>query len=103
MAATAVIAGGCSSTVTIAPMPPEKYEVLGATSGDACGVLLVGDWFAAILPLGLSERVTKATERALAKVPGSTALVNVTVEERWYYWLIGSSRCVTVNGEAIRS
>lgn len=105
---SAIVAGaaallGCVSTTSLAPMPPEKYEKLGSTSGDACGVLLLGDWFAAFIPIGLVDRVQTAKLNAIAKVPGATDLINVTIQERWYYWLIGSSRCVTVSGEAIKS
>ena len=103
LAGAAAILVGCASTVRLAPLPPEKYEKLGATSGDSCGVLLLGDWVAAFIPIGLSERLQSAKSSAVAKVPGATDLVNVTIEERWYYWLIGSSRCVTVSGEAIKS
>jgi hypothetical protein len=94
---------GCQSTVSIAPLPPENYAKLGSTSGSACGFLLLGDWFAAIIPVNLSDRVQTARFRALEKVPGATDLVDVTIQEHWYYWVIGSSRCVTVSGEAIKS
>jgi hypothetical protein len=94
---------GCATTVALAPLPPEKYEKLGSTSGDSCGILLLGDWALAFIPIDLTERVQAAKASAIAKVPGATDLVNVTIQERWYYWLIGSSRCVTVSGEAIRS
>jgi hypothetical protein len=94
---------GCVSTTSLAPLPPEKYEKLGSVSGEACGVLLLGDWVAAFIPIGLADRVQTAKANAIAKVPGATALINVTTQERWYYWLVGSSRCVTVTGEAIKS
>ncbi len=100
---SAVTLGGCATTVALAPLPPEKYENLGPTSADSCGALLLGDWVLAFIPIGLSERVEAAKSSAVAKVPGATDLVNVTIQERWYYWLIGSSRCVTVSGEAIKS
>jgi hypothetical protein len=99
----AIALAGCATTVSLAPLPPEKYEKLGSTSGDYCGVLLLGDWVAAFIPIGLSDRIKNAKENAVAKMPGATDLVNVTIQERWYYWLIGSSRCVTVSGEAIKS
>src|SRR5215831_1229790 len=51
---------GCQSTVSIAPLPPENYAKLGTTSGSACGFLLLGDWFAAIIPVNLSDRVQTA-------------------------------------------
>jgi hypothetical protein len=98
-----VCMAGCATTVSLAPLPPENYEKLGYTSGSSCGVLLLGDWVAAFIPIGLSSRVEAAKSSALANVPGATDLVNVTIQERWYYWAIGSSRCVTVSGEAIKS
>ena len=54
------------------------------------------------LPAGLNERVENAYNDALIKAPGATALVDVTMHENWYWWLVGSSRCVTVTGEAIK-
>ena len=87
----------------MAPLPPEKYEKLGATRASDCGYLLLGDYVLAFIPIGLSERVETAKAKAIAKVPGATDLVDVSISERWYYWLIGSSRCVTVSGEAIKS
>lgn len=103
LASAAATTLGCSSTVMLAPLPPENYTVLGETDGRACGVLLLGDWYAAVLPIQLSQRVANARAKAIAKVPGATDLINVTVQENWYYWFIGSSRCVTVTGEAIQS
>ena len=70
LAGAAAALVGCASTVALAPLPPEKYEKLGSTSGDACGVLLLGDWFLAFIPIGLSDRVKTARSSALAKVPG---------------------------------
>ena len=94
---------GCATSTTLAPLPPEQYQKLGYTSGDACGALLLGDWLLAFMPIGLSDRVEDARADAIAKVPGATDLVNVSVKETWYYWLIGTSRCVTISGEAIKS
>jgi hypothetical protein len=94
---------GCTSTVALAPLPPEKYEKLGYVTGNACGHLLFGDWALAFIPIKLSERVQTARQKALAKAPGATDLMNVTITENWTYWLIGSSRCVVVSGEAIKS
>lgn len=94
---------GCATTVAHVPLPPEKYENLGSTSGNPCGVLLLGDWALASIPIGLTERVQVAKSNPFAKEPSATDLVNVTIQERWYDWLIGSSRCVTVSSEGIRS
>ena len=95
--------GGCASPfVTVAPTPPEKYERLGAAEGRNCGALLVLASAYNFIPAGLNDRVAAAYQSAVASVPGATALVNVTYQEDWYWWLIGSSRCVTVKGEAIK-
>src|SRR2546423_1633664 len=54
------------------------------------------------VPLMLNSRVERAYQRAVASVPGATGLVNVTYKEDWYWFVLGSARCVTVRGEAIR-
>lgn len=54
------------------------------------------------IPAMLNERVERAHAEALAKAPGATALMNVTYEEYWFWWVIGTTRCVTISGEAIR-
>ncbi|MCX7114130.1 MAG: hypothetical protein NTX45_29480 [Proteobacteria bacterium] len=94
----ALVLQGCSSTpFNIAPMPPVKYQTLGKASSGACGALL-----GAFIPIGLGSRVEKAYERALATVPGATALLNTELKEDWYWWYIGVSKCVTITGDAIR-
>ncbi len=52
--------------------------------------------------MGLNSRVERAYADAVASVPGATALVNVTMQENWYWWFLGTTRCVTVSGEAIK-
>jgi hypothetical protein len=94
---------GCYTTVKIAPMPPEKYEVIGRTTGSACGFLLFGDYVGAFIPIMMSSRVERAREEALGKVPDATDLINVSVNEFWFYGAIIQGRCVKVSGEAIKS
>ena len=94
----AVFFQGCSSTpFNIAPMPPVKYQTLGKASSGACGALLIG-----FIPIALGSRVEKAYHRALATVPGATALLNTELQENWYWWYLGVSKCVTISGDAIR-
>jgi len=54
------------------------------------------------IPIGLNSRVETAYNRALQKKPGATALVDVTVQENWFWWVVGTARCVTVTGEAVQ-
>jgi hypothetical protein len=104
--AALVLAGalaGCASTpVTIAPLPPAKYQVLGQAEGKGCGSLGVLGTLFYFVPLGIDTRVREAYQDALASVPGSTALLNVSFVEHWDWWLIGTRRCVTITGDAIK-
>jgi hypothetical protein len=52
--------------------------------------------------MGLNSRVENAYVDAISKVPGATSLINVTIKEDWYWWLIGTARCVTLTGEAVK-
>lgn len=99
----AMLLGACASGFTkVSPTPPGNYQSLGPTTGKACGSLgLVATAYYAI-PIGLNSRVENAYIDALNKVPGAKALTNVTMQEDWYWWLIGTARCVMVSGEAIK-
>ena len=104
----AVCVCGCASDlVNIAPRPPENFQKLGQAKGSACGSLLINLWgpYSGIpnfIPIGLNSRVERAYQEAVGSVPGATGLINVTMEEQWYWWVIGNARCVTVIGEAVR-
>ena len=101
--ATVIFMGGCASGFTnIAPMPPEKYEKLGRATGKACGCLLIDGTAYNFIPIRLNSRVERAYDNALKSVPGATGLIDVTIKESWFWWIIGTARCVTITGEAIR-
>jgi hypothetical protein len=96
------ITGCASGFTTLAPNPPEASQKLGPASGKACGSMLIGPTIYNFIPIMLDSRMERAYQSALNEVPGSTALVNVTMHEDWYWWVIGTTRCVTITGEAIR-
>ncbi len=101
--AATVLLGGCSSGFTnVAPTPPAQYSNLGAATGSACGSLGIVSTAYYVIPMGLNSRVERAYSNAVASVPGATSLINVTMQENWYWWLLGTSRCVTITGEAIK-
>jgi hypothetical protein len=52
--------------------------------------------------MGLNTRVQRAYDNAVASVPGATGLIDVTFDESWFWWIIGTGRTVTISGEAIR-
>ncbi len=94
---------GCASQyTTIALKPPAHYEKLGHASGSATGSLGILGTAYYFIPMGINDRVGIAYERALQSVPGATSLINVTYEESWYWWVIGTARKVTISGDAIR-
>ncbi len=97
------VLAGCASDLTmIAPRPPDQFEKLGRAAGRACGSMLILSTAYNFIPVMLNSRVERAYNRALDSVPGATALVNVSMKESWFWWVIGSTRCVTITGEAIR-
>lgn len=93
----------CASNLTmVAPRPPNQFEHLGPAVGKACGTLILGPTAYNFIPVMLNSRVERAYSRAVNSVPGATGLVNVSLVESWFWWVIGSTRCVTITGEAIR-
>ena len=95
--------GGCASGLTtIAPQPPAQYEKLGPATGKATGSIGVLSTALNFIPMGLNSRVYRAYDNAVASVPGATGLIDVTLDESWFWWVIGTGRTVTISGEAIR-
>ncbi len=93
---------GCSSApLNVAPAPPERREALGSARGRACGTLVLGYSPVAFIPIALNSRVERAYDRAVASVSGARALVDVKLDETWFWWLLGLTRCTTITGEAI--
>ncbi|KAF0216394.1 MAG: hypothetical protein FD174_3684 [Geobacteraceae bacterium] len=106
-------ATGCASAYkTVLPTPPDHYQKLGEAKGNACGSMIILAMPYNFIPIpvvelpffrgNLNERVANAYQNAIDSVPGATALLNVTMQENWYWWLLGSTKCVTITGEAIR-
>jgi len=98
-----LLIGGCASGLTtISPQPPEQFEKLGPATGKASGSIGILGTATNFIPMGLNSRVYRAYDNAVASVPGATGLVDVTLDESWFWWIIGTGRTVTISGEAIR-
>jgi len=94
---------GCSSSFkTVMPEPPDHYKTIGKAEGTACGSLLFSIPVYNFIPIVLNSRVERAYDYALESVPGATSLTNVTMQEFWFWWAIGTTKCVTISGDAIR-
>lgn len=102
LGAIAALSVCASGFTTVAPTPPQQFARLGHAEGSACGSLGIVSTSYYAIPMGLNSRVERAYNNAVASVPGATALVDVTVKEDWFWWVIGTARCVTVTGEAIK-
>lgn len=101
-ALTLLLAACTSDPINVSPLPPVKYQVLGKAEGKGCGSLgiLATAYYA--IPMGLNGRTAVAYQEAINSVPGATGLINVSISEDWFWWLIGTGRCTTVRGDAIK-
>jgi hypothetical protein len=107
LSAIALLAGAlltacASGHTTISATPPAKYEKLGKVTGTATGSLGIGGTAYYFIPMGLNSRVERAYQDALSKAPGATGLIDVSYQETWFWWVIGTARNVTITGEAIK-
>jgi hypothetical protein len=102
LGAAAMLCGCVGEFTTIAPAPPASYAKLGHAHGEACGAILLLDPEYNFIPVQLNGRTANAYRNAVDSVPGATGLVDVTINEHWFWWVVGSSRCTVVEGEAIK-
>jgi len=99
----ALSTAACSSErVMVLPRPPLDYEILGSAKGEATGTMWIFGSVYNFIPIGLNTRTEDAFDEALASVPGATHLINVSLSEDWYWFLLGSAKVITVRGQAIR-
>lgn len=98
-----VLLAGCSShQVKIEQIPPATYQTLGKAEGSASGSLGLLATAYNFIPMGLNSRSERAYENAVQSIPGATSLINVTYQEDWFWWIIGTSRTVKISGDAIK-
>lgn len=102
IAGCAALAGCASGFTNVAPAPPEHFSQLGKATGSACGSMGIVSTAYYVIPMGANSRVQRAYDNAVASVPGATGLVNVILQEDWFWWIIGTARCVTITGDAIK-
>jgi hypothetical protein len=77
-------------------------KFIGPTEGSATGSLgaLATAYYA--IPMKLNSRVERAYDSAVSKIPNATGLIDVSYEESWAWWFVGTARTVTVRGIAIK-
>ena len=100
---TSFLLTACGSTpIMVGKLPPPKYEKLGSATGEACGTLGLLSPPVNIIPMALNSRVENAYQEAIQSVPGATGLVNVEYKENWFWWVLATTRCTTITGDAIK-
>ena len=91
---------GCTGTPLKIPTEPiqPNEELLGAAYGSSTGIMLLQ-----FIPLWQNDRFTDAYQQALQSVAGATRLVDVTIQEDWFWaWLLNGYH-FTVTGTAVRA
>jgi hypothetical protein len=72
-------------------------ESLGQVTGKATGIMLFN-----CIPIGQNGRFQEAYKRALASAPGATRIVDVTIQERWFWaWVLNGYK-FELTGTAVR-
>ncbi|TGK01697.1 hypothetical protein EHO59_11355 [Leptospira semungkisensis] len=82
-----------------------EREVITRASGEACGSKILsvpGAMILDFIPIRFNSRMERALQNAILSVPGAKGIKNVTVEETWYYWLLGHTRCVIITGDVVK-
>ena len=99
LAPLALLLGSCSSTVLsipTGPMGPDEQS-LGAVEAKSTGVMLFQ-----FIPIGQNDRFQTAYDEALAQQPGATRLVDLEIEETWWWGYIMNGYGFTLRGTAVK-
>ena len=91
------MAGCASHPAMLVPRESANQTKLGRVQGTARGSQFLG-----LIPIRSNSRTRRAYAAALAQAPGATALTDVTLQENWYWYYLGTIRVVTVTGEAVK-
>jgi hypothetical protein len=87
--------GGIAPSTT--PINGRSYDELGQVTATDSYILLFG-----ILPIKGSNSTSVAVDSAIRKVRGADALINVTVDTYFQWFIILSRQAIEVRGTAIR-
>lgn len=86
--------GGIAPSTT--PLTGQEYRILGDVTGTDTHFALFG-----FIPLTGSNTTQEAIDDALSS-RGGDAMIDITVESYWQYWILFSRSVTAVYGKAIR-
>ncbi|MBM9575967.1 hypothetical protein JWG45_02265 [Leptospira sp. 201903070] len=93
----------CSSDpILLQPTLNGTEKNLGNVRGQACGFLGFLDPYYYFFPIGQNTKMERAYKEALRQIPGSKSIKNITIEEYWFWAVLGVTQCLTISGEAIQ-
>ena len=98
----ALFATGCARTpggisASNIPLTPGGYTILGRVSASDCNILLLG-----ILPISGSNYIEDAEKSALYKLPGTTALIDISVDRVSKFFILWGQVCTEIHATAVR-
>ncbi|MDC9728545.1 MAG: hypothetical protein PSN04_04345 [Methyloprofundus sp.] len=96
LTACAHIPGGVSASNI--PLAPNSYTILEEVEGNDCYYSLLG-----LIPLTDGNESKDALEDALIQVPETDALIQITADSYFQYWILWSNTCTQVRGTAVRN
>lgn len=78
------------------PLAPDGYVPLGPVTASDCKVNLLGS-----LPISGSNRIADAERKALGKIDGAQALVDVSIDRSIKFFILWSQVCTEVHATAV--
>lgn len=79
------------------PLESGGYTTIGPVSASDCKVNLLG-----ILPVSGGNQIADAMRSALRKESNADALVNISIDHVWKYFILWSSSCTEIRATAVR-
>ena len=78
------------------PIDPGHYVPLGDVEASDCNVNLLG-----LLPVSGGNHTADAVKNAMGERPGTDALVNITVDRVFKFFILWSETCTEVRATAV--
>ena len=103
IALAAMLFAGCIHrpivlTTSTKPLAQNGYTVIGRTGGEDCAYYLLG-----LIPLTNGNELHEAVADAMKKKPLGDAMIEVTVDYYFQWWILFTRACTQVHGTVVQS